>query len=555
MKNKVPDINNLTREQVENFALMNKIIVARHSDIIPEKRRKRKMFDFAATLTGYYDKTDEEQAALFARGADPDVLFEFLRECEQKDNEQRENELRDKLKTLDDIPLEKKRFLNMLSSRYSDTVYLKSDEGGVRIILSCHSYVVIYRLLCNKKSRSFTRSIRFDDYCVPVIYDKQSGLYSLSFWFTDDDTKPKTISFSDFEVEEVSVNAIASVPYDHRVYTAYRFLSVASEYIILKSKSLSADFLCEKEKVLLPLLEELCDVFTTEYKKDGYPEFGKILFNNNAKKPLSLLGKVKGEGKKRTKAAKRLLYCLCDAKYEPVWRDIYGKIYDSQKDYPSWDDIIFPKKKYDALKLRLDNKMHSLGYSGEYPCYTKKGTVKGIRPIYKSAESKLAFPVKTASFFVSCYTFLDDDGELYPQLYAGFAVNADNIAGSDVFSCQFCGSGAVIEMTDNEEYTLELAAKTAECKKLSRKEKSRVYSKKNIRQIILFCLLYGLLFGLLFTAVSIPLFYLLTLLDGETSTFSDFIKSFPLLFIFLFSWLGFSSCMTAFIFISRKRRI
>ena len=123
--------------------------------------------------------------------------------------------------------------------------------------------------------------------------------------------------------------------------------------------------------------------------------------------------------------------------------------------------------------------MHSLGYGGEYPYYTKKGSIKGIHTSYMSSGGGIIFPVKDAVFFVACYAFLGDDGNIYPQLYAGFAKNKDIITESDVFSCLLNDGGAVIDVIGDEEYALELGAKTAECKKLTKKEKRRVHIKKN----------------------------------------------------------------------------
>ena len=468
MSGKIPDLNSLERGQISSLALMKLVLSGKFLNIKSEKRRKKKLCEYAKTLTGLYDKNNAELSELFSSG-DFDKIFEFLSACEENEKEYN-RELNQQ--NLAGAPEDKRRDLGLLTSVIYESVFLARGEDGVQLTVYCNSFLLCYSLSTRDAPEKELGRIRFSSWRAPVSYDNESGLYCISYCYSDDGEDEERITnliFSDFELRITPVNALESIPPDFRIYGAYGYLSVAAEFI-LKKKTFDFDIVNGREAELLPLLSELSDLLCGERKLQSYPELEKILSAHNEKRALSLLKKVKGSAKRKIKAVSSLQNRLTSERNEMIWRDIYTRIYDSQKDYPHAYDIIFPKEKYDKLKRQTDKKMHSLGYDGQYPSYTKKGSIKGVHFISAQTGGGLVFPSDDASFFIRCHTSFDG-GDFYVTVYSGFAVNKENRRAADIFSCMFYGGSAMTLIDAEKKKAFELAAKFAECKKLTREEK------------------------------------------------------------------------------------
>ena len=552
MNGKIPDVNSLERGQIGSLALMKAVLSGKHLNIKSEKKRKKKLCEAAKKLTGLYDKNNAELSELFSSG-DYDRIFEFLSACE-KNEEEYNRALR--LENLAGAPEDKERDLSLLSLVIYESIFLAREKDCLRLTVYCNSFLLCYKITTRDAPEKELGRIRFSNWRAPVSYDNESGFYCISYFYSDGDEdgeRQTNLVFSDFELDIIPVNALECIPPDFRIYGAYEYLSVAAEYI-LRKKTLDSDIINERETGLFPLLSELADLIFGERKLQAYPELEKIFYAHNEKRALSRLKKVKGGEKHKRNAVSSLLKRLNAEKYEPIRRDIYTKIYECQKDYPRFDDIVYPKEEYDELKRRADDKMRKLGYEGQYPDYKKSGSIKGVHFVSAQTGGGLIFPSDDVSFFIKCHTLLDVEGEFSVPVYSGFAVNTKKRQAEDIISCMFCGGSAVTEIyTDELEKTLELAAKFAECQKLTKEEKKYVNYKFNAGAIVILCMTVGGLWSALFNLVFIPLFFLMVKLMGDYTTFSEFINGMPIFQMFLFGWIGFGGLMSLFMIFFRKR--
>ena len=103
------------------------------------------------------------------------------------------------------------------------------------------------------------------------------------------------------------------------------------------------------------------------FEKYGYTELLR---------PAERIEAVFGDEKKRRSRISALLRRLNRAKYEPLWRELYCLIGDSQRGYPARADGIL---EIGGIRARVDRTMKELGYSGTYPDYCHTGQVRGIR--------------------------------------------------------------------------------------------------------------------------------------------------------------------------------
>lgn len=531
------DISNINDDRLFSLYVLNGIVTRKEYKTKSADTKKKLMFLTAAGLPGYYENCGDEVKALFKDGADIDAALEFLSECD-KEYERRVRLKREKRSALFDcIPADKKRLLSYLCTDSAAVQYLKNDRDGVQLISHGKSYIAAFTLLCEKKSKNSLKMINLTDWEYPVIFDTEKGLYSLSFTFESDQTgKEKTLFFSDFDARVIPVNACRPFP---GFYNGAYYISAEISQNILAKKALDESLCNDREKALFPLLAELSDLLYGK-EKDDYPVFEKILKEHGEKKAASYLSRI-GVSKKNSRGAlEKLLLRLNDGRLEHIWRGIYEKIYESQSGYADANDILFNKGKYAKLISDTDKKMQSLGYGGKYPDYVKNGQIR--RPHLFSAEngSGVVFPAKDARFFVTASPCADETGGIYQTFYSGFAVNKNKYSASDIYSCLFYGGKALFYVSGLTDNAAEIAAKLAELKKLTKSERDSVYFfKKPVGKTILKCMLIGLLFGLAFLLVGLPLFYLFTKLDGNTDTLFEFIRTMPVLPLFLFTWFSY----------------
>ena len=221
---------------------------------------------------------------------------------------------------------------------------------------------------------------------------------------------------------------------------------------------------------------------------------------------------------------------LCKKKFEPLWRDIFNLLAESQEELPSYFEETVAAEEVIKHKTLVTEHMNSLGYVGEYPDFYKKDRL--IKPTLLRAYN-LSYVVgfeKFAEHHIHCWSFKNDD-VIHTVLFSGVIFNKTDDVRTDVYSTMFdckgkasfailstVNAGAMNPQT-YEEWTkkaIEAAVRKAELKKVEKDD----YFFKNIfsRNPTLNFKFVALMF-LLFTAgfsLIVPL--LLIWIDGSSIT-------------------------------------
>ena len=93
---------------------------------------------------------------------------------------------------------------------------------------------------------------------------------------------------------------------------------------------------------------------------------------------LERLEKNNPDSYKFYEIGRKLISILCLRQYEPLWREIYNKITESQKEYPSKTEYLCNKQLLADVRKNIQKYMELKGYKGTYPDFVKYGKLKGL---------------------------------------------------------------------------------------------------------------------------------------------------------------------------------
>lgn len=154
-----------------------------------------------------------------------------------------------------------------------------------------------------------------------------------------------TLSFSDIRLDVT--------PYRAEIHyypeNPWGFLCGLSSAITEKADCLGCQ-LNSQEEALLPLAQEICDLFhgslhVIEYRCDGFPQLKKLISKHGFTELLPMviaLEKAIPNRKKAHRLSEKLIAKLNMLKYEPLWRELFQRFTASQAAYPSQADIFCP---------------------------------------------------------------------------------------------------------------------------------------------------------------------------------------------------------------------
>lgn len=362
-----------------------------------------------------------------------------------------------------------------------------------------------------------------------------------------DECTPVTFKFTDAVVETTVYDATESTILITEPWSA---LSHWGTNIIEKNE-VSSSLLNEKEKELLPILKEIDYIQSPGFYTENpgplnFPKLKSLAQKYNAEKLITLLEKLESKKEKNKRAL--LLSDTVSAEmnkkcYEPMWREIYNKFVDSQKEYPKKTNTGFPEKDLKEIRTKVQNLMHTNGYKGTYPDFYKTTDLKSLRSANSHGEIFTIFREKDVCLYIKCIEEIFCDGNILIQFLTGTALNKKDNDTVDVFSCLFNNRGKLFNNCvtwDNQdddyksiEKTVFIALKKAELKKLTKEEQEKTKT-ENLVSIPLY-LGMGLTFGILFTLLfAIFVFFFVLLIDGSASAI-DIIKTAPWGYCFLAS--------------------
>lgn len=321
---------------------------------------------------------------------------------------------------------------------------------------------------------------------------------------------------------------------------------------ILQKAEFGDDLLNEQERRLKPLLSELVQLSRYGVEPNnhaGLPQLRGLFerysyweLEKPARKAEAALGTKKWHSRIGALKAK-----LNRVEYEPLWRELYQAIVESQQDYPrrAESDPGFP-----ALKKRVEWKLHQQGYRGKYPDFWKEGEVRRLRVAKSYGQSYFLWNEKRAVFHIHCQESVYFE-ELCLCFQCGTELLKPGQESGDIHRCRFDSKGRTIlrtvyhsNLTDAAlEQMLTIAMKKAELRRLDKAER-KLDGDLNLLGLSLAILIFGGGFYALFMLAGMAILSTLIIwpMEGWTATM-EMLKDLPCAQLTAFCWLGFGGCM------------
>ena len=265
--------------------------------------------------------------------------------------------------------------------------------------------------------------------------------------------------------EEKDINfslAFESVKAEIKIYNSCsNLLFWANPWEILQAASLgikmkfdlSANYCNEKEKELLPLVEEIAALEYREYftetlkqKNFSFNTLKGLAVKYNYKKVkvlLERLERINSDSYKFYEIGRKLISILCLRQYEPLWREIYNKIMESQKEYPSKTEYLCNKQLLADVRKNIQKYMELKGYKGTYPDFVKYEKLKGLHLEESYNVTYFVGMEKRVVYRIYCNEFYNENEELTVQFICGtvFLKKHESEKDIDIYGCSFNANG------------------------------------------------------------------------------------------------------------------
>ena len=372
--------------------------------------------------------------------------------------------------------------------------------------------------------------------------------YRMTAEYFDEDgemAKELELPFRDVEVE-LEVFRVES-----NEWKPWELLAGMAREILFKGE-FGEDLLNDRELELLPLLRELEQLDSHSWWSEhfvGFPELRVRMERHGfreLKKPLAKAEAVFGT-KKWPAHMGRIRAKLNRVKYEPLWRELYQAITESQAEYPCRAEC---HPDFVAVKKKIESKLHRHGYKGKYPDFYKEGEVRGLRVMESYGQSWLICNEKRAVSHIHCEGSVYFD-ELLLSFRCGTELLKRGQEPSDIHHCRFGSGGRTILRTvyysangeTNLEQMLTIAMKRAELRKLNKVEQ-KLDGNVNLLAIALVWLILGGGFFALTGMAALAVIGTAALWATEGwSAAIEMMGSLPWGGLTAFSWLGFGGPM------------
>lgn len=350
------------------------------------------------------------------------------------------------------------------------------------------------------------------------------------------------------------------------LFTPWETLSQIAIDLLAKNE-LGPQYFNAKERALLPLLNELAALTASAWMENSPKNFAvlkryaeKHFFKRVCRALKKAEQKLLKPPKKATDFAK-IIGLLNAAEGEPLWREVYLKISESQQDY--FDQTAFYSgPALEKTRRQITEKLQSLGYKGSYPLFCKTGVIKGFGLVESYNQSYFVSPKSAAQYFVYC-----TENVFYQKLQIQFisatAFFKKNNRENNAFSCCFNAKGKRLFKTvtwqeefnaEPAEYFAAIAAKRAECKPLTRAEKSKIgLNGLTVTEFLLIFVLAGLGFAVLNLAFYLLLCSFVTLVAFGAGSVPEMLNLMPWGAIFAFCFLGFGGGMALFYALAKNK--
>ena len=367
---------------------------------------------------------------------------------------------------------------------------------------------------------------------------------------SEEETSVPVTIFFDRATTEIDVYRADRRDFGNTPWESLAFMAL----VILEKDSLGAEYFNQKERDLLPLLKELralCNMIGY-YDEEAY-KFENLKHYIRKHGLLHLLPLVDTVTKKSTgKTAgavhmTRLVSQLNHSACEGLWRELYRLVADSQEGYA--DKLL--AYKLSGIKVQIEEAFHRLGYEGAYPNFCKTGALKGTRLEESYNLTYWIGMEKNARYMIHCQELLFGD-TMHIQFLCGTAFLKKDETITDIYSCCFNAKGRRLfktlfwfdESPDTLDRFVTMAAKRAECTKLTKEEKSLLGQiRPDWNYFVTMFLFTGGLFAVMMTVAAFLLCCLVTAILLGFNEIWGMIEYMPWCFIFLFSFVSFGGAM------------
>ena len=407
---------------------------------------------------------------------------------------------------------------------------------------------------------TFTEMFRTDD--------GRFVINGLSENYVDDTKETISMSFAWAKSHVTLYSAMPALLYSWQESPFENIRSVCME-IEFKSRILNSKYLNEKERELLPLINEITSITNWYFvDKDGdgtqYLSYGLLKSRalefgyDKIVKHLTIMELTDPTSFAFRRNVNQVSLLLSKKKYEPLLRGIYNELVESQSEYPERACDNAPDGvTVEHIKTEITRMMHENGYSGEYPEFVKYSQIKGPRLLNSYFQSYVITNEKRVQHIVrfSMSDSVENDTVILNASCAGAALKKGE-ATDDLFGMTFNANGRrwadrinkEVSLDEDLLWTLDLfvttAIKKAQAEKLNKSERSlNVKSYKKWQLFLFMLIVVGGFCGILFTVCFSALFSLFILLIDGWQMALEVLTDTPWLHMLAFCWIAFGGAM------------
>lgn len=395
-----------------------------------------------------------------------------------------------------------------------------------------------------------------DKYCLRGKYEGYDEPFSITF----DDAMSEVKVFNCAVNTEVSEN-----PWEY-------LRSIA--FSICEKNEYFSEHMNQQEQELLPLLKELTQLtyWFESYRLVAFANLRQFTEKYGLSKITDLLLKLETNtagSKSYLSLVNKICNLLDMEKCQPMWREIYTKLFNSQKEYPNKIEQFADKTQLCNIREIIQSEMEQYGYSGTYPDFYKEGRIKGLKLEESYNQIYFVGMSDRVRYCVHCTESLNYDNDISIDFIAGTAFLKKNEELTDIYSCMFNSKGkklfhivnfcSFLHDEDSIEHELRtsvsISVKRAECRRLNKFEKKEYYGSSSFPFgfFLIFLIFGGGLFSVILNVALMLFGAIVLLIAGETDVIKDMFTEYPWWKSILFSWLAFGA-ITGFLYAFTRRK-
>lgn len=391
--------------------------------------------------------------------------------------------------------------------------------------------------------------------------------------YEEDLSMPFAICFTDAKVDitlfKANEQLFSETPWMHLQLIASNILS---KYI------LPGEYLNEREKELLPLIAEICklsywSVIPGEFQSADFSQLKSYIIAFQYNELYPLIENLETEyfnNNIKDRIIKKLICKLNHQKYEPLWRELYNHLVESQAEYPSKAALFYPINLLIETRSNIQKQMEAFGYSGTYPDFVKKGAIRGIHLAESYDMTYFIGPKNKVAYYIHCTEEYVNE-HLIIQFICGTELLKKNETAGDIYSCLFNARGRRLFQTvsyesnhinhdgenesDNLAQRIQIAVKRAELVKLTKNERKELIG-FDIPWWTLFFTVFIVMGGLFSIFMTIG-FMLITaavcLLFGQLQAFPLLLSEIPWWLLLVLAWVLFGGAMGIITILAKRK--